>query len=107
MFAAGEYKVDETIVLTAEDSGTKNCPITYIANGNAVLCGGYSFDSTAFTKAEGTDMMQYFPAEVRDSLVMIDLKKYDFTAEQIATLISTKSGSYQNNVFQYTLYQCR
>ena len=30
------------------------------------------------------------------SLVMIDLKKYDFTAEQIATLLSTKSGSYQS-----------
>lgn len=96
VLTAGEYKIGETIVLTAEDSGTKNCPITYIANGNAVLCGGYSFDSTAFTKAEGTDMMQYFPAEVRDSLVMIDLKKYDFTAEQIATLLSTKSGSYQS-----------
>jgi len=62
VFAAGEYKIGETIVLTAEDSGTKNCPITYIANGNAVLCGGYSFDSTAFTKAEGTAAMQYFPA---------------------------------------------
>ncbi len=88
---AGEYKLDETLVFTKEDSGSEDCPITYIAEDGAYLCGGISFGADTFEKAAG-DTLSRFPDEVQDKLVMLDLKDYGYTTEQMNRLLT--NGSY-------------
>ncbi len=92
----GEYKIEQTIEFTAEDSGTEKCPITYIGDGEVILCGGVSFDHTAFSKGEG-QLTQYFPEEAKDNIVILDLKDYGYTVEQVEKLLAKKTGSYQSN----------
>lgn len=87
----GEYLLTEPIEFTAEDSGKKSCPIYYIGDEGAVISGGVTFDSSAFRKAGG-ETMKYFPEDVRDELVMIDLKQFGFRAEDVADMITVSRG---------------
>ncbi|MBE6616705.1 MAG: right-handed parallel beta-helix repeat-containing protein [Ruminococcaceae bacterium] len=96
LIKSGEYRINDTIVFTEEDSGTEKCPITYLGEDGTILCGGVSFTSTAFKKADGS-LVEYFPAEARDKIVSIDLKEYGFTVDQIAKLLAKTVGSYQAN----------
>lgn len=43
--APGNYRTP-SLCFTVEDSGTENCPITYLAEGNVTLNGGISLDSS-------------------------------------------------------------
>ena len=89
---AGEYNIRESIDFLTSDSGTKSCPITYSGEDGTIICGGVAFDSSDFAKADGSTM-QYFPEEVRESLVMIDLKQFGFGTEDISSMVKiTRSG---------------
>ena len=83
---AGEYRLSEPLGFIAEDSGTVSCQISYVGEKGTMISGGVSFTSADFTKAEG-DVMAFFPENVRDSLVMIDLKQFGFKAEDVKQMI--------------------
>ena len=88
----GEYNIREAIEFTEEDSGTEKCPIYYIGEEGATICGGVAFDSSSFTRASG-DSLKYFPEDVRDQLVMVDLTKFGFEASDIESMIRiTRDG---------------
>ncbi len=90
----GDYMLTEPIEFLAEDSGRESCPIYYIGDEGAVITGGVTFDLSAFSRASG-ETMKYFPADVRDSLVMVDLKQFGFRAEDVADMITVLSdGGY-------------
>ena len=79
---SGIYIVDEAITFTAEDSGTKSCPITYIGEDGAVINGGVHLTAADFTSPDKTtESWKYFPDEVKDKLVMLDLHKLGYEAE--------------------------
>ncbi len=80
VIGAGIYYITETIEFTADDSGSENCPIRYIGKEGAIINGGVAFDYTEFEKASG-DTLSLFPEEVRDKLVMLDLHKLGYEAE--------------------------
>lgn len=76
--AKGNYMVKNTITFDAKDGGTKDCPVRYIGEDEAVLSGGTFFDSGKFKAAEG-DVTKYFPDDARSKILMLDLKEYGFT----------------------------
>lgn len=84
---AGMYYITETIEFTEEDTGFEKCPIRYIGEEGAIINGGTSFDYTEFEKAAG-DTLALFPEEVQDKLYMLDLGKFGYTPEEIATMKS-------------------
>ena len=86
---AGEYQITEPIVLTAEDSGSEACPITYLGEDGATIVGGIKFTAADFTKAEG-GLTEYFDESIRDKMVMIDLNPYGITAEMIQGYMNGK-----------------
>lgn len=82
---SGEYFIDSTILLEAEDAGTENCKVRFIGENGAVIAGGIIFGSDKFEKASG-DTLEYFPEEVREKLVMINLGEFGYTGEDIANM---------------------
>jgi len=81
--SAGEYRITEPIVFTAEDSGTASCPIIYKGEDGATIVGGITLTASDFSKSAGA-LTAYFPQDVRDSIVSVDLKDYGFTADILA-----------------------
>ncbi len=81
--AKGGYLVTKPVEFTVSDSGTNDCPISYIGENGASIIGGAVLSASDFTKAEG-GLTEYFPEEARDKIVMIDLKKYGISADIIA-----------------------
>jgi len=79
---AGTYTIKDPIAFTAQDSGTKNCPVRYIGEDGAHIVGGVALTGADFTKATGS-ALQYMPADVQDKIVQIDMTKYGYTVEQI------------------------
>ena len=90
--AAGEYRVS-SLVFTAADSGTENCPVVYRAcgDGEVVLNGGLTLPHAAFTKAAGA-LAERFPAEARAHVLAADLFALGVTREQYGELYAI--GSY-------------
>ncbi len=82
---AGTYQLTEPVVLTAEDSGTENCPITYRGEDGTVITGGVTFTDKDFSEATGS-AVQYFAQDVKPDIVQIDLKQFGFTKEDIAAM---------------------
>ncbi|MBQ7600454.1 MAG: right-handed parallel beta-helix repeat-containing protein [Clostridia bacterium] len=78
----GTFSLSEPIVITSDDSGPDR-PLTIKGSGDTLICGGVYLDSSAFAKAEG-DVVSLFPESVRDSIVMLDLKQYGYSPEDIA-----------------------
>ncbi|MBE6617929.1 MAG: right-handed parallel beta-helix repeat-containing protein [Ruminococcaceae bacterium] len=92
---SGTYKIEKTIEFTAEDAGTKNCPIRYIGEAGVTLSGGISFDYKEFEKANG-DTLLLFPEEVRDMLYMYDMGKLGYTSADIAEMLEKQK--YYNEI---------
>ena len=88
VLTAGEYVLTETFSLTAEDSGTKDCPIRYIGEDGTKIIGGQAIKASDFTPATGS-AVQYIPEEVRAAVVQLDLKKYGYTPEDVAKTLNT------------------
>ena len=85
VIAAGTYAVTEPITLTAEDSGTKSCPIRYIGETGTTVVGGVAFTADDFSPATGKDA-KYFPDAGK--VVQIDLKQFGFTADEMQTYLA-------------------
>ena len=88
---AGDHIITEPITLDESDSGSEGCPLVIRAEKGAVIVGGIALTEADFRKAEG-GLTQYFPEEVRDSIVMTDLKEHGFTAAMITSAMG--SGNY-------------
>lgn len=71
---AGEYPVTQTLVLTAEDSGSRDAPIVYRAEkkGTAVLYGGARL--TGFAPVTDPAILARLPGEGRGKVLQCDLK---------------------------------
>lgn len=72
---AGEYKVTESLALTAEDSGTEQSPIVYRAEtkDSVVFYGGTRIDG--FTPVTDTEILARLPAESRGKVFQCNLKE--------------------------------
>ena len=95
---AGQYEVRETVTFTAEDSGSEKCHVRYIGEDGAVLSGGVTFTSDDFTAASG-DTVKYFPEDAKDKLVMIDLKQFGFTPDDVVEMTEIKYGNKNSFLF--------
>ena len=82
---SGEYVIGNEIKFTAEDSGSAECPIRYIGEDGATVIGGIVLSSSDFGKAEG-GLVDYFPDDVKDKIVSVDLTKYGYTGDAIKKL---------------------
>ena len=81
---AGNYSIGNALTFTAEDSGTKDCPISYVGEPGAIVAGGVVLTAGNFTKANG-GLTPLFPEEARDKIVMVDLTKCGFKTEDFTT----------------------
>ena len=92
----GEYSLTETVELTEKDGGNENCTVRYIAEDGAVINGEVSFTAADFKKAEGEDTDYFYP-DVKDSIVMLDLKEFGFTPEDVESMTEKRKDG--NNSF--------
>ncbi len=76
-FTEGEYKADN-IELTAEDSGTKECPVTYKALGDVTFSNGIAIGGKDFAIAED----ERISADARGKVYCFDLKKFGMSVNQ-------------------------
>ncbi|MBQ8898355.1 MAG: right-handed parallel beta-helix repeat-containing protein [Clostridia bacterium] len=83
----GEYRLSEGLNFTAEDSGTKECPITYSApNGGAILSGGVILSYTDFEPLSEDEKTRLIDASAKENVVKVDLSKYGVDPEAIETV---------------------
>lgn len=90
----GEYRIS-SLALTKGDSGTKECPVTYYADGEAILNGGVTLAPGDFVSVkEYPDLADRLSEEARENVKVIDLKKepYSLTAEDWGKIYAI--GSY-------------
>ena len=66
-----------------EDSGTKECPITYCAygDGEVILNGGVTIKPDNFKKVEDEAMLSRLSENAKDKVICADLKEYGLTAD--------------------------
>ena len=76
---AGEYRMD-SIRFDERDSGTEDCPITYIADGEVILHGGISVAREDWQMPDAA-MLSRFAEEARPHIRMISLTSLGLTAE--------------------------
>ncbi len=89
---SGEYRVD-SLVFSAEDSGTADCPIVYTAygDGEVVVNGGVTLPRETFAEATG-EIAGRIPAEARERVLCVDLSAQGITADEYGKLYAI--GSY-------------
>ena len=89
----GDYRVG-SLKFTAEDSGTKNCPVVYTANGDGevVINGGITISPESFTKVTDEKTKNRLAEAVRDRVVCTDLKALGLTEKDWGKLYAI--GSY-------------
>lgn len=93
---AGDYRVS-SVVFTAEDGGTAECPVTYCAygDGEVVLNGGQTLSPADFVPAsQYEDIYSRLSDTAKEQVVVIDLTKepYGLTADDWGKLYAI--GSY-------------
>ena len=84
---SGVYTLSSPIELTSADSGTEACTIRYIGEGNSTIVGGVALSASDFSKATG-NATQYFPDDVKDKIVQIDLTTIGFTKDYLNNIMS-------------------
>ena len=71
----GEYVVS-SLEFTKEDSGTKDCPITYCSyNGEVVVNGGKNLDSEMFSAVTDENVLARLSDEAKKNVLCTDLTK--------------------------------
>ncbi len=72
-FKAGEYH-EENVTMTAEDSGTKECPVIYCAygDGEAVITGGAIIKAEQFEPVD-EDKREWFDPEAVDQIKKVNV----------------------------------
>ena len=95
---AGEYRM-ESIIFTAEDSGTEECPITYCAygDGEVILNAGVTLDPADFEVVSGA-AADRIHQDAKGKVISIDLTKLGITLEQIGAVHAI--GAY-NTAYKY------
>ncbi len=91
---AGEYRVS-SLTFTKEDSGTKECPVTYYADGEVILNGGVTLSPEDFVSAsEYPEIADRLSDEAKQKVQVVDLTKapYNLTAEDWGKIYAI--GSY-------------
>jgi len=75
----GEYPVTEALVLSEEDSGTRDAPIVYRPwkREKPILTGGLAVNG--MVKVEDTRILTRLPEESRDKIMAVDLRKQGIT----------------------------
>ena len=69
----GEYCVS-SLEFTKEDSGTKDCPVTYCSyNGDVIINGGKNLDSSLFSVIEDESVLNRLSENARKNVVCTDL----------------------------------
>ena len=71
--AEGIYFLDRMITLTEEDSGTSDCPITYVGDGDVLFSGGYFLSPDDFRPISDENMKSRLKEYVRDTVLEYDL----------------------------------
>lgn len=77
---AGEYRVS-SIEFTAEDSGTAECPVSYVAygDGEVILNGGITLDPKRFAPVADEGMLSRLSDDAKGKVLCADLKEYGLT----------------------------
>jgi len=99
----GEYKLDSAITFTEEDSGTEDCPITYVSESEfgAVLSGGLILSASDFEPINEDEKSLLIDSDAKERVVKVDLTKYGLDVEDWGLLYSrgsTWSSNYDNAV---------
>ncbi len=90
---AGEYRM-EGITFDSRDSGTKDCPITYTADGEVILHGGISVANDAWMLPDEA-MASRFSEEARPHIRMISLSALGLTRDDWGEEIAI--GAYETS----------
>lgn len=90
---AGEYRVS-SLKFTAEDSGTKECPVAYRAfgDGEVILNGGVTIKPESFSAVTYEELLSRLRGDAKTKVLCADLKEYGLTAEDWGKLYAI--GSY-------------
>ncbi len=77
---AGEYRTTG-ITFTAEDSGTKDCPIRYCkyGEGEVIINGGVSLDPDDFSAVTDEATLSRLSDDAKKNVLCVDLAKYNIT----------------------------
>ena len=97
---SGVYYLKDTVTFTKDDSGTKDCPITYIGEDGTVITGGVTLSAKNFTSAK-SKTKKYFTEEALPNIVETDLKKYGITKELVAEKFAQDNITYATLVPLY------
>lgn len=91
----GEYRVS-SLELTKEDSGTKDCPVTYCSyNGEVVINGGITLNSADFKNVKDyPEIAERLSADAQKNVMVVDLTKapYSLTSDDWGKIYAI--GSY-------------
>lgn len=80
-FRGGIYKVNETIKLDSQDSGTKNCPITYSSypGERATFSSGYYVEASAFQNVTDKKILDRLSYGAKKNVRAVNLKRMGIT----------------------------
>ena len=91
----GEYRVS-SLELTKEDSGTKECPVTYRSyNGEVIINGGITLDASDFKSVKSyPEIAERLSADAQENVAVVDLTKapYSLTSDDWGKIYAI--GSY-------------
>ncbi|MBE6541565.1 MAG: right-handed parallel beta-helix repeat-containing protein [Ruminococcaceae bacterium] len=87
----GDYR-DTKITLDERDSGTPECPITYLAEGRVLINGGITIDPADFGPLNDEEKSRLHGDAV-EKVVKLDLKKYGLTKDDWGEMCAVGSHS--------------
>jgi len=103
MLMSGDYYAAGGIEFTADDSGTEDCPITYMAaeEHGATVTGGITIPAADFISLSDEEKAKLNDETAKDKVLKADLKKYGVTTESLGKMYSkgAVSSSYKGNGF--------
>jgi hypothetical protein len=79
LFGDGEYPVEQTLSLTAEDSGAPDAPVVYRAADSETPVFTGSKVLTSWTKADDAEVLKRLDVTVRDKIYVTDLRAANIT----------------------------
>ncbi len=99
----GQYKLDSALTFTEEDSGSEDCPITYVSENEfgAILTGGLILSSKDFEPLSSDEKAALVDETAKDKVVKVDLKKYGLKTDDWGLLYSRGAAwgsNYENGV---------
>lgn len=97
---AGEYRIN-SLRFSAEDSGTAECPVTYMAygDGEVVINGGITIDPKKFGNVTDENMLSRLSSEAKEKVLCYDLSESGISQRDYGKIYAI--GSY-NTASKYT-----